>query len=278
MQPQCPLCRDAFSPWGIRKLHVDTNDVPLQVQRVLDDIAKTVDGGVTVEELQRVTDQCTNNYRNTQSDDLHTPLGVSYLLLSTLLEVQKKLLLQTDQLSELAAAKDHICDRLTCELTIRATQEPELGRSAVQRERDCAEKRGKCPSGIRSDERSLEMVRTSQQPLFDYVLIRDWCACSKVGLVKQKYQSLLEELDELCSTTQSATHGRTGSASDTTISRHAVVASGSSRMKTMLDEVVSLYAFQLWPHFILVFRVIKVSLGGFLFLHAFVVVLQLCVR
>ena len=46
----------------------------------------------------------------------HTPLGVSYLLLSTLLEAQRKLLSQADQLSELAAARDGIRDRLTLEL------------------------------------------------------------------------------------------------------------------------------------------------------------------
>lgn len=52
----------------------------------------------------------------TQEALQHTPLGVSYLLLSTLLAAQRKLLSQADQLSELATAKDDIRDRITLEL------------------------------------------------------------------------------------------------------------------------------------------------------------------
>jgi hypothetical protein len=141
-QTQCPLCRDEFLPQDIRKLCVD-NDAPssttvapqldTQVQHLLDDIAKTASGGGTVEEMERVIVLC-DAYHNAQPHGSpvrdqprpvrkptdrslqQTPLGVGYLLLSTLLEAQKKLLSQADQLSELAAARDDIRDRLTLEL------------------------------------------------------------------------------------------------------------------------------------------------------------------
>ena len=97
----------------------------------------TANRGATVEEMERVIEQC-NAYHNAQPDSIpvrdhpgsirkptdcslqHTPLGVSYLLLSTLVEAQRKLLAQGDQLSELAGARDDIRDRLTFEL--EATQ------------------------------------------------------------------------------------------------------------------------------------------------------------
>ena len=41
---------------------------------------------------------------------------MSYLLLYTLLEAQRKLLLQTGKISELSAARDDVRDRLTSEL------------------------------------------------------------------------------------------------------------------------------------------------------------------
>ena len=74
MQSQCPLCRDEFSPQDIRKLHVDSDapssttvapQVDTQVQRLLDDIAKTANGGSTAEETERVIDLC-DAYHNAQ--------------------------------------------------------------------------------------------------------------------------------------------------------------------------------------------------------------------
>lgn len=101
--------------------------VDAQLQRLLDSIAKIADGHATVEEMQRVIDQC-DAYHNSQSDTSntvrdfawsvrnptdwsiqHTSVGVSYLLLSTLLEARKKH-------SELAATWDDLRDRLTMEL------------------------------------------------------------------------------------------------------------------------------------------------------------------
>jgi hypothetical protein len=141
MQPHCPFCRDEFSLQDIRILRVD-NDAPssttvapqldTQVQRLLDDIAQTASGGGTVEEMERVIVLC-DAYHNAQPRSSpvrdrpetrkatdwslqHTPLGVSYLLLSTLLEAQRKLFSQADQLSELTAARDDIRDRLSLEL------------------------------------------------------------------------------------------------------------------------------------------------------------------
>ena len=75
MQPQCPLCRDEFSPQDIRKLRVDSDgpssttvapQVDTQVQRLLDDIAKTANGVATVQEMERVIDLC-DAYHNAQS-------------------------------------------------------------------------------------------------------------------------------------------------------------------------------------------------------------------
>ena len=72
-QPQCPLCRDEFSPQDIRRLRVDSDapssitvapQVDTQIQRLLDDIAKTAWGG-TVEEIERVIDLC-DTYHNAQ--------------------------------------------------------------------------------------------------------------------------------------------------------------------------------------------------------------------
>lgn len=69
MRPQCPICRDNFSPRDIRKLYVGTDDVPssttTQAQRLLDDIAKTANGGATVEEMESVIAQC-NDYHDAQ--------------------------------------------------------------------------------------------------------------------------------------------------------------------------------------------------------------------
>jgi len=147
---QCPLCRYEFSPSDICKLCVDgdassstTVTSPVdkqddkQVQRLLDDIAMIANRGATVEEMERVIGQC-NAYRNTQSDSIpvrdrliprhgsvhkptscslqHTLLRISYLFLSTLLQAQRKLLMQANRLSELTSARDEIRDGLTLEL------------------------------------------------------------------------------------------------------------------------------------------------------------------
>lgn len=77
MQPQCPFCRDDFSPRDVRKLCVDMDDVPSattvapqvdrQAQRLLDGIARITDVEATVEEMQGVIEQC-NDYYNAQPD------------------------------------------------------------------------------------------------------------------------------------------------------------------------------------------------------------------
>ena len=144
----CPLCRSAFTPRDVRRLCVDNDGdaaspttlaprVDAHVQRLLCDIANAAGGNPTIEATERMIEQC-HTYHNTQPhadgpvrdkiqkppirDTMtyslfkHTPLGVSYLLLSTLLEAQRKLLLQADQISELSSARDDIHDRLTSEL------------------------------------------------------------------------------------------------------------------------------------------------------------------
>ncbi|KAF8554271.1 hypothetical protein OG21DRAFT_1111940 [Imleria badia] len=79
MRPQCPICRDQFSPQDIRKLRVDSDapsstavapPVDAQVQHLLDDIANTANGATTVEEMQRVVNMC-NVYNNAQPDTGH---------------------------------------------------------------------------------------------------------------------------------------------------------------------------------------------------------------
>ena len=80
MQPQCPFCRDDFSPQDIRKLRVDNDATPspttvvaqqvdAQVQCLLEDISKTADGGATIEEMQRVVDLC-NAYYTSQPESI----------------------------------------------------------------------------------------------------------------------------------------------------------------------------------------------------------------
>ena len=78
VQPLCPLCRDAFAPQDIRKLCVDADgdasgsttvapQVDTHVQRLLGDIANTAGGSATVEQVQKVIDQC-RVYHNAQPD------------------------------------------------------------------------------------------------------------------------------------------------------------------------------------------------------------------
>ena len=83
IQPQCPLCRDAFSPKDIRKLRVDSDDavssstasvappqvVDTHVQRLLDAMANTACGSTSIEETERVIDQC-RVYHDAQPDSL----------------------------------------------------------------------------------------------------------------------------------------------------------------------------------------------------------------
>ena len=136
MEPQCPICRDEFSPLDTHPLRVESDSlssttaaprVDTQLQGLINAIAKIANGNTaTVEETQRIIDQC-DAYHNSQPKSSpvrdcaksvhkltnwhiqHTPIGVSYLLLSTLLDARKKH-------SELAAARDDTRDRLTMEL------------------------------------------------------------------------------------------------------------------------------------------------------------------
>ncbi|KAF8554266.1 hypothetical protein OG21DRAFT_1603599 [Imleria badia] len=83
--------------------------VDTQLQRLLDAIENITDGDTTVEETEGVIDQC-DAYQDSQPDsNPHAPIGLSYLLLSALLEARIKY-------SELAAARDNIQGRLTMEL------------------------------------------------------------------------------------------------------------------------------------------------------------------
>ena len=65
MQPQCPLCRRDFFPWDIRKLHVGSvgstvapHAIDARSQRLLDAIAHAGGVGASLEDMQRVIDQC----------------------------------------------------------------------------------------------------------------------------------------------------------------------------------------------------------------------------
>ena len=111
----------------------------------------------------------------------HTPLGVSYLLLSTLLEAQRKLLSQADQLSELAAARD-IRDRLTLEL-----EAAQLKYQNSERARDNEKE------AALSNEEALRVQYNKMNALWIWSVTRLLVAgsradlrhflCSKVGLV-----------------------------------------------------------------------------------------------
>ncbi|KAI9463443.1 hypothetical protein HD554DRAFT_1312084 [Boletus coccyginus] len=217
IEPQCPLCRSEFSPSDVCKLCVDgdaqssttaASAVDTQVQHLLDDIAVTANRGATIEEMERVIQQC-NAYHNAQPNSIlvrdhpgsirkttdcslqHTPLGVSYLLLSTLVEAQRKLLAQGDQLSELAGARDDIRDRLTFELEAVRLQY----RNSEQARRNERE------SALRNE----EAFRAHYDEM--NVLWR-----SKVESTKQKYRSLREELNRLRPMNQTATHGKESAA------------------------------------------------------------------
>jgi len=137
MQQKCPLCRERFSPRDIRKLHVDRDPSTKSIespptatsselmvvapqidngsQRLLDDIARIVKEGGKVNEIRRVIDECRAYYKS-QPGNQYTPVRVSCLLLHNLLEAQRKLVTQADQLRETTATRDEISDRLTSEL------------------------------------------------------------------------------------------------------------------------------------------------------------------
>jgi hypothetical protein len=78
MQPQCPICRGEFFSCDIRQLRVEkgasssTTAVPrvdMQLQRLLKAIAKITGGHATVEETQRVADQC-DAYLDSKPDSI----------------------------------------------------------------------------------------------------------------------------------------------------------------------------------------------------------------
>ncbi|KAG9311409.1 hypothetical protein JVU11DRAFT_8521 [Chiua virens] len=130
MQHKCPLCRERFSPRDIRKLHVDRDasigptqaesssesvvapQIDNESQRLLDDIARIVKEGGKVNEIRRVIDECRAYYKSLPGNQ-YTPVRVSCLLLHNLLEAQRKLVAQADQLRETSATRDEIRDRLT---------------------------------------------------------------------------------------------------------------------------------------------------------------------
>ncbi|KAI9463442.1 hypothetical protein HD554DRAFT_1312232 [Boletus coccyginus] len=223
---QCPLCRNEFSPSDICKLCVDgdaqssttvaASPVGTQVQRLLDDIAMTT---ATVEEMERVIQQC-NTYHNAQPNSiLHTPLGVSYLLLSTLVEAQRKLLAQGDQLSELAGARDDIRDRLTFELEATRLQ----CRNSEQARRDERER------ALRNE----EVLRAHCDEM--NALWR-----SEVESTRRKCLSLLEGVEQVCQRIETAMHcigSFVVERSDTAILRLTFAAVDSLDVREKLDKV-----------------------------------------
>ncbi|KAG6371310.1 hypothetical protein JVT61DRAFT_9781 [Boletus reticuloceps] len=133
MQQKCPLCRERFSPRDIRKLHVDRDpstiaavdspsepvviapQIDNESQRLLDDITRIVKEGGKVNEIRRVIDECRAYYKS-QPGNQYTSVRVSCLLLHNLLEAQRKLVMQAEQIRETTATRDEIRDRLTSEL------------------------------------------------------------------------------------------------------------------------------------------------------------------
>ncbi|KAF8552779.1 hypothetical protein OG21DRAFT_1511030 [Imleria badia] len=109
---QCPLCRKRFSPGNVRKLHLEVDN---ESQRLLDDIVRIVKEGGRVNEIRRVIDECRAYYKS-QPENQYTPVRVSCLLLHNLLEAQRKLVVQAEQLEATSATRDEIRDRLTSEL------------------------------------------------------------------------------------------------------------------------------------------------------------------
>ncbi|KAF8554273.1 hypothetical protein OG21DRAFT_1603605, partial [Imleria badia] len=222
MQPQCPICRDQFSPEDIRELRVDSDTpsstmvaprVDAQVQHLLDDIARTANGGATLEEMQRVVDLCDVYHTGiTQPDaQLSTPLGVSYLLLSTLLEAKRRLHSQADQLSEVTAARDDIRDRLTMELDV-AQLRCQHSEQAWRDEREAG----------RRNEKALRVHYDEMNALWR----------RSVESMQLQYQSLRKELDLSRQINQLANHGKASSVverSNTAIPRQTVAEGNSSR-------------------------------------------------
>lgn len=166
MQHKCPLCRERFSPRDIRKLHVDRDpstrtieppsepvavapEIDNESQRLLDDIARIVKEGGKVNEIRRVIDECRAYYKSQPGNHVrlvcrfsslnvrshmsflqYTPVRVSCLLLHNLLEAQRKLVLQAEQLREITAARNEIRDRLTLELEAAQLKHDDLERTS----------------------------------------------------------------------------------------------------------------------------------------------------
>ncbi|KAH0828716.1 hypothetical protein J3R83DRAFT_3124 [Lanmaoa asiatica] len=146
MQQKCPLCRERFSPRDVRKLHVDRDpstgtieppsesvvvapQIDDESQRLLDDIARIVKEGGKVHEIRRVIDECRAYYKS-QPGNQYTPVRVSCLLLHNLLEAQRKLVVQADQLREATTARDETRDRLTSELEAAHLKYEDLERTS----------------------------------------------------------------------------------------------------------------------------------------------------
>ncbi|KAF8554261.1 hypothetical protein OG21DRAFT_1484801 [Imleria badia] len=146
----------------------------MQLQRLLKAIAKITGGHATVEATQRIADQC-DAYLDSKPDSiLHTPVGVSYLLLSTLLEARRKY-------SDLAAARDDVRDRLTIELEAMRLQYESL--LQVQRNQKEATQINEATFGRLFDEINAQWRRR--------------VPCSKVEEMQHECQTLREELDQL---------------------------------------------------------------------------------
>ncbi|KAF9235480.1 hypothetical protein BU15DRAFT_64835 [Melanogaster broomeanus] len=134
-----------FGPSDIRKLHVECDPSaraiestppaasPPQLddesQRLLDDIARIIKQGAKLDEIRRVIDECRTFYKS-QPGNQYTPVRVGCLLLHNLAEAHRKLHSQTDQLREVAAARDEVRERLTSELEAMQFKYQELQRTS----------------------------------------------------------------------------------------------------------------------------------------------------
>ncbi|KAG6377882.1 hypothetical protein JVT61DRAFT_14668 [Boletus reticuloceps] len=188
LRSKCPICRQQFSSRDIHQLRVDsggssptrvTPQVDTQVQRLLDDIEKMVDGHATVEEMQRAVDQCNAYHDLHPGSSLRIPLGVSRRLVTSYMEAHRKLF-------ELASARDDIRDRLILHLEFAQTQYRTLDQVR------------------RSEKETVLKNEEDSRTRYDEMNNR-WR--SSVESMTQKCQSLCEELDQLRQTNQTATHG-----------------------------------------------------------------------
>jgi hypothetical protein len=148
--------------------------VDIEAQRLFEDIAEIANGRATTEEMRMVIDRFCAHYHSQLNDIPHTSPGVINLLLSALMESQRKL-------SEVASTRDDVRDRLTMKL------------EAAQLRR-----------------RTLEQVhRTEKETAWrNEEALRSHCneisaqSRSKVELAEQRCQSLRKELDQQLLTNQ----------------------------------------------------------------------------